>query len=220
MTQDHDISSILFDANCIVYHCFHTKVRIKISHSKHINVDLKYPIFTDQIHEIVNYLCKCCVSIKTIEIVWNEIQKKGLAIIVNEFINSKDFPFNSKYIGNYEKLNIEKKLQTKLQELSNKPWFKIEPFIANQDRVDKVIAFYRSLLVTEKMIQHLSKRNRKYPEPSFEDINLLIFSKENKLPLLSNDNDFVLFQEEIEENNICYRIFPLSEITDPSILTK
>jgi len=139
---------------------------------------------------------------------------------VNEFINSKDFPYNTKYIGNYEKLNIEKKLQTKLQELSNKTWFKIESFMADQDRIEKVITFYRSLFETEKMIQHLKKRNRKDPEPSFEDINLLIFSKENKLPLLSNDNDFVLFQEEIEENNICYRIFPLSEITDPSILTK
>lgn len=220
MTQDHNISSILLDANCIVYHCFHTKVRIRISHSKHINVDLKYPIFTDQIHEIVSYLCACYVSIKTLEMVWDEIQKKGLAIIVNEFINSKDFPYNTKYIGNYEKLNIEKKLQTKLQELSNKTWFKIESFMADQDRIEKVITFYRSLFETEKMIQHLKKRNRKDPEPSFEDINLLIFSKENKLPLLSNDNDFVLFQEEIEENNICYRIFPLSEITDPSILTK
>ncbi|MCL5985438.1 MAG: hypothetical protein M1371_02605 [Actinobacteria bacterium] len=150
--------------------------------------------------------------------VWEEIQKKRLAEIVNEYVYSKECPIDSRYIRPYEKYKIERKFKKKLEDFYNKSWFSVEQFQADQDKIDAVILFYHSLSGTPKMTKHLAAKGRRDPEPSLADMNLLIYSKENRLPILSNDNDFNLFKDEIGNNNICYKIFPLKEISDSSIL--
>ena len=49
-------------------------------------------------------------------------------------------------------------------------------------------------------------------------MTLLIYSKEQRLPILSNDTDLTLFKKELEGAEVCHKIISLQEIPDASIL--
>jgi hypothetical protein len=106
-----------------------------------------------------------------------------------------------------------------LLELRNRDWFSVHVYDPPEEKMELVRSVYRSLENTAKMRAHLRIKKRTVPEPSRADMTLLIYSKEQRLPILSNDADLVLFKEELEGAGVCHKIISLQEISDVSLLT-
>ena len=48
--------------------------------------------------------------------------------------------------------------------------------------------------------------------PSFEDLGLMAFSKEENQPIISNDNDFTFFAEELFKKGLTNKIFNFNNL--------
>ncbi len=158
------------------------------------------------------------IRIETIESIWEEIGNKGLAEIVDEYVKSERCPLPASQIRPQIELHLYRKLKSKLSELKNKDWFSIRVYDAPEEKVDLVRSVYRSLENTAKMKAHLRMKKCSTPEPSRADMILLIYSKEQRLPILSNDTDLTLFKKELEGAGVCHKIISVQEISDVSIL--
>lgn len=205
-----DYSDVIYDANCIIYHCFEAKEK-----TKRRWVVFKYPILTDRIHSLTNTFVRDKIIVQTIKIVWEEIFRKGVAQIVQEFCQEphvKNLFYRA--IGKTKvppaiKLKLQTKLERKVRELPDKPWFKLAEFVPTDAEIDAIKAFYVSLADTPKMVKHMRTKGLLLPYPSYADMSLLVYSSKIKAPVVTNDSDLVDFKSEIENKKICFRIIPL-----------
>jgi len=206
-----NFNKILYDTNSIIYYCFnHTeKLGGNIVHFRVIE-------FTNKSINFTQYLINNNVRIETIIQVINEILDKGVAKIVEEYCNdgqTKDLIgiSRSREIPRAIKLRLVKKTEDKINELRKKSWFSVINYSQNREAIGAIKDFYRSLESTVKMIAHMRIKNKSVPWPSSVDMMLLAYSKENGVPILTNDTDFTNFKEELQTAALCFGIIELSE---------
>lgn len=205
------VRSILYDANCIIYHCFFATERYKKR-----TIQFKYPELSEKTQNLTNFFCKENITILTISDVWEEIFTKGVAAIVEELIRD----YCTYYYGIFKrrrfppvlKLKLNKKLERKILGLREKEWFKVVDFTPSQEEVVDVVNFYLSQKKSKTMQEIKEFKGRYTDVPSKADINLLKYSQINKIPVLTNDKDLIGFKKELEKRSLCYKIYPLSKV--------
>jgi len=188
----------IYDTNCIVYYRFNFQEKYKgkilsIFHPFHSKIDkLTSKILNEKWH------------IYTIKIAWEEIQNKGIAVIVEDLLKEK---------GLYTEIiarRLSQKLLNSLNDLKSKSWFIIEDFLPSDDRLDQVKQFYINLPDSSEKKRLIDKNRR--PFPSYVDLSLIVYSKKIRGLLVSTDHDICDFKDELEKNNLCSKILPLWEI--------
>lgn len=205
------VKNILYDANCIIYHCFFATERYKKN-----TIQFKYPRLSEKTQELTNFFCKENIKILTISSVWEEIFTKGIATIVEEVIKD-NFSFyysvfRKKKFPPIVKLRLVRKLERKILGLEEKEWFEVVDFNPSEQQTEDVISFYLSQKRTETMEKIKELKGRYRELPSKADINLLKYSQVKKIPILTNDMDLIWFRKELEKQNICYKIYPLLDV--------
>lgn len=205
------IRCILYDANCIIYHCFFATERYKKK-----TIQFKYPLFSEKIQNLTNFFCKEDIKIITISDIWKEIFNKGIATIVEEVIREYYVHyykiFKRRKFPPLLKLKLNKKLERKISGLKEKEWFNLIQYNPSNEDVADIAGFYLSQKKTKTM-EKIRKTKGIYGEilPSRADLNLLKYSQINKIPLLTNDMDIVRFRKDLEKRKLCYKIYPLLE---------
>ena len=201
---------IIYDANSIIYYCFLHEEKIKGR-----TVTIRVMEFTNKIQNLTEQFIKSGFEIVTISGVMNEIYNKGIAKIVEEFCEdyrTKDLiglPERVR-ISDRIKLRLARKTEEKIKRLQNKTWFTVVEYEPADKDIERVKSFYESLSGTPKMVEHMKKKRTREPYPSDVDMSLLIYSKESKAPIVTNDSDLIDFKYELESQGLCFGI-----IVDP-----
>lgn len=200
-------SKILLDSNVIIYYII--SLEITRGGSK---IPLKVDRFTDQAHKIVSDFRDQDKIIAAPKFVLNEIRKKRLATIVDEYCDSqfKDL-LNVDQINDKIRLHIVGKAKQKLKKFTHKDWFEKLDYEPENDDINAIRRFYKSLEDTEEMREHMRRKRVFEPCPAPIDMSLLCCSADLGAPLISNDTDITKFSNKLEKEGLCYQIINLRE---------
>jgi hypothetical protein len=204
-----DYNSVIYDANCIIYYCLRTELPSR----KGTLIVIDSPPFTDITRNLTQYLIKRNIKIRTILIVFEEITKEVISLVIKQRINDghlrKDlglargekFPEDIEY-------NLNKNLRKKVKKMRYERWFEL----------DERYSPSNSLLVEVRKYFEARRNafgNKKIP--SDEDMILILYSKDTVLPLISNDSHICKFKESLEKEGYTHKIIPLMDCTPENL---
>lgn len=199
MNQLKDIDTITYDTMLIIYQCFNIK------HHQLIE-------YANKTQRLTEFLVKNNAEIVVPEFIINEIKNKGIRKITNEFIKSKQLANLPKNPDQAFILGIEFKVKMKLSRLQTKEWFTVIIYQPPEKYIDQIYEFFKELKHHPNVNEFLKLKNRRDTIPSFEDMAIIAFSKEMKIPIISNDADLTFFSNELCEKGLSDKIFNLSEL--------
>jgi hypothetical protein len=200
-------NSVIYDANCIIYYCFKTELLSR----KGTLIVIDSPPFTDIIRNLTQFLINRKIRIRTVLVVFNEITTELLSLVVKQRINDghlrkelglargEKFPEDIEY-------NLNKKLKQKIKKIRYESWFELdEKYVPNQSLLFKIRKFFNE------------RKNDIEGMPSYNDMILILYSKDTVLPLISNDNHICKFKERLERDKLTHKIIPLMECTPENL---
>lgn len=205
--EELQCSEVLYDANVIIYYSSFISIPFR-----GITIELCM-IETAKIHKLTKELVESGKKIITLKLVWEEIEKKGIARLIDDFCNNPQIKgkFNSKEIPDRVRLIFAAKMERKLKKIKMKEWFDITNYVPDQNCINTLKHFYLSLDGTPKMMEHFHKKGNYNPVPSYQDRALLCCSSEYNILLVSNDSDITDFMEELKKEGHCFEIFDLKK---------
>lgn len=206
-------ASVIYDAQCLVYYC--------LDFSENING--KAVVLTSPESELIQNITRNLIEkgkrVVVSEHNYQEISRSRLtASIVKDFVEKGTIRATlglktGETTSSAVYLSLTRKLDKKIRGLQGKPWFTIDSFMADPNAMQAVRDFYNSFRQDARMVNLLQKKKRTVCYPSDRDINLLLFSRDNKLPVITNDHDFIDFKADLETASLCHKIIPFKEIT-------
>lgn len=203
-----DYSKVVYDTNCIIYYRLDFTVRFR---KKNIRLT---PKEFHTVNRITSQFLNKNYEIHTLRTVFDEILRKGIATIIEEYLTEK-----YRYLKRIGLLRIvirrfEIRATKSVEELRNKDWFCIVDFSPSKRLMEEIKDFYRSLPDSPAKRILIDKNKASYPGDV--DISLIIYSKEIDSPLFTNDRDIYEFKRELEANNYCAKIVSLPEVVQNS----
>lgn len=195
--------AVIYDANILVYYCF-------------LDGNIKILELTTKSWKLTQFLVNYGLKITAPDSIMNEIKRKGIAKIVSDYLNDPNIM--SRIIGLPKKprpslaLKIQNKVENNLLDLENKHWFSTEKYHPGANELSELEHFFLKQCGTLKMNRLLSFKKRGNINPSYEDLSLISFSNDKKLPLISNDYDITCFADELLNKGLSHDIFPLKDI--------
>lgn len=191
-------NDVIYDSNIIIYYSFHTE--------NHKILEL-----TNKSKKLTEFLISNGSHIHVPKFIMDEIESKGIRKIIDEYITTNqitNLPQNPNMIF---RLGLEFKIKRKLKRLQDKEWFSIEDYTPSEELINRIDDFFLNLNKSE-ITEFLKLKNRNNPKPSYNDIQLIAYSKEREHPLISNDYDITYFSKELIEKNLAHQIFNLKEL--------
>lgn len=190
---------VIYDANCIVYYCF----KIEEKDIDGNTVPILGPE-TEKARRITRSLMRNKKSVLTLKIAWQEAREilpgKALESLIQEGYIQRHLR-TSGAIPPALKFKLAKALSEQLERMATERWFVINTaFVANPQRIEAVRELYRQFALNP------TTQNRIPPfkgDPSVVDISLLLYSKEIRAPLLTNDREIYNFAPELAMNGFC-----------------
>jgi len=183
-----DYSKVVYDTNCIIYY------RLNFSISCHRKKIRLTPKEFHIVNRITSQFLNKNYEIHTLRIVFDEIFRKGIATIIEEYLTEK-YP-NLRKGGFWIAMrHFEIKVTESIQELKNKAWFFILEHSPSPDLLQKIRNFYRSLPNSPAKQRLIDKNKAAYPDDV--DLSLITYSQTIDSPLLTNDRDIYDFRAEL-----------------------
>lgn len=138
MKVDH-CSQALYDANCIVYYCFNMQVK-----GRNGQVNLKYTELTDKIRVLTEKLHLKGSDIFTLNLVMDEIRRKSVAKLVDEYCDTPDArrKLGARYINDAVRYRIQSNVKTKIRKLQSKDWLNVTVYNPEEADIQNVEDFY------------------------------------------------------------------------------
>lgn len=109
-------------------------------------------------------------------------------------------------------MKLELKIKHKLNQLQQKDWFIVESYVPSDYSISQIRDFFLRLSNHPKIREFLDIKKKDSPVPSFEDMALLLYSKDNHYPIITNDNDLSFFEKELLKAKLSDRIYHLSKL--------
>lgn len=196
---------VLYDANVIIYYASFISF---LFGGKTVELCM---VETAKIHKLTKELVELDKKVITLKLIWEEIEKKGIAHLVDDFCDNPQIKekFNDREIPDKVRLILASKMERKLKKLKNREWFDIASYVPDQNCINTLKQFYLSLDGTPKMMEHYHKKGNYNPVPSYQDRSLLCCSSEYNIPLVSNDSDITDFIAELKGGKHCFEIWDL-----------
>lgn len=195
--------SVIYDANCIIYYCFKTEQLSR----KGTLVIIDSPPYTDITRNLTQYLIDIKIKVRTVLVVFEEITEEVLSRTIKQRISDEylrrelglshgeKFPEDIEY-------RLNKKLKKKVKRMRYERWFELdEQYTPKRVVLDKIRAFFEK---RKTLIGHKGM-------PSYNDITLILYSKDTILPLISNDRHICDFREDLEKAGYTHKIVPLED---------
>lgn len=196
-------SSVIYDANCIIYYCFKTEERAKNGSL----VIIDEPPFTDITKKLTQYLIKKNIKICTILYIFEEVTKEKLSEVIKKritddklrrelgLLRGEKFPEDIEF-----KLN--RNINKKFKRMQFEPWFKVDKEYQPEQSLFKELKTF--------FIERKDSFGVK-DVPSGNDMILILYSKSTISPLISNDGHICDFREDLKIKGYCHEIFPLKD---------
>ena len=144
-----------------------------------------------------------------------EINHKGFPKIVEDYLNT-----NKNVILNVSKkpspafsLRLVQKLQNNFKNLQEKDYFHIEEYIPSDILFESIKSFFINFDDNDKLNEFFNLKNTTELSPSLEDMKLILFSKDKKSTLISNDWDITFFSEELIHKNLAHKIINFKDLS-------
>ena len=200
-------SQALYDANIIIYYCFFVNIKGGIT--------LKYSDFTSKSHKLTKEFIDNNIDISSPQLIINEIHRKGIAVIVDEYCDSYEGKsrLGFSYVPDALRHQISERITQKLRKLKDKDWFKVINYIPDMIDIDAVEKFYTSIETTTKMVEHMDKKGVDSPVPSYHDMLLICCSSDCNAPIITNDSDITNFSSELKSNGHCFEVINLNDVS-------
>lgn len=176
------------------------------------HVTLKYMELTDKIHILTRDLLTKKIDINTLTLIMDEIRRKSVAKIVNEYCETPDarIKLGVRRVNDAAIYRMITNVEKKITNLESKGWFNIIDYDPDEYDIKNVENFYKSQIGTAKMTQHIAKKGNAVP--SHADMSLLCYSCDNSAHVVTNDSDITTFTPELKSEGICFDVIKISDV--------
>lgn len=200
---------VVYDTNCIVYHCFLiTERRVDGA-----TVILKDPN-TDKIRGVTEILVIAGKRICTLQCAWDEVRRVTAAKVVSDRQAQLRIQLGLPPGDNLPPdlvLKLTRALQKNAKALAREVWFQIDAgFTALYRDIAPVRKLYEDL-ARDPAQQHRFARG-KNPVPSEVDIQLILYSGSLGASLLTNDRGLSDFDNELRAAGFCHAVRGLETV--------
>ena len=182
-------TQVIYDANVIIYSLFPEKYNI--------------PVFTASAKKLNNFLFNQDSTIIVPHFIISEIERKGYYKVIDDYFKdlrpSSRFQLMIKLRHNFGDLRKHENFSQEYYEPSDELLDSIENAFIDFNNLDNIDEYY--------MRKHTDVLN-----PSIEDKKLILFSKDKKCPIISNDLDLTFFREELINLNLVHEIIDFKSI--------
>ena len=205
MNRFKNYSKVVYDAQIIVYYCFLYK-------------PYKLTGLTTKARDLTQFLTNNGIGICVPSFIIDEINHKSIPKIVNDYVEDKrkpilDWPPKPSY-GLV--LRLTDKVKANFENLQKKKYFNVVDSYPDETSFNSIQSFFKNFNDEEKMNDFLSLKNTEKLSPSDEDMMLILFARDKKAPLISNDWDITFFAEELTNENLAYIIINFKDVTYPN----
>ena len=205
MDRFKDYSSVVYDAQMIVYYCFLYK-------------NYKLIDRTTKTRNLTQFLINNGVEICVPNFIIDEINHKSIPKIVNDYIEDKRKPILEwpPRPSPGLVLKLTDKVRNNFENLQKKNYFNVADYFPDKTSFDLIKSFFMNFNDKDKLNEFLDLKNTDELSPSDEDMMLILFAKYKQSPLISNDWDITFFAEELYTKNLAYEIFNFKDISYPN----
>lgn len=180
---------VTYDANIIIYSLFPEKYKI--------------PVSTKHAKKLTDFLFNQETTIAVPHFIISEIERKGYYNVIDDYFRdlrqSSKYELMRKLRHNFENLKSHENFLQKYYEPSDELLESIENAFIDFNNLDNINEYF--------MQKHTDVLN-----PSIEDKKLILFSKDEKCPIISNDLDLTFFQKELLKRNLVHEIIDFKSI--------
>ena len=189
MNRLENETQVIYDANVIIYSLFPEKYKI--------------PLFTALAKKLNDFLFNQESTIMVPHFIIAEIERKGYYNVINDYF--KDLRQSSKF-------QLMIKLRHNFENLKKHENFSQEYYQPSQDLLDSIDNAFIDFANLKNIGEYFIRKHTDVLNPSIEDKKLIIFSKDKKCPIISNDLDLTFFQEELLKRNLVHKIIDFKSI--------
>lgn len=205
MDRFKNYSKVVYDAQIIVYYCF-------------LYNQYKLTGLTTKTRDLTQFLTNNGIEICVPSFIIDEINHKSIPKIVNDYVEDKrkpilEWPPKPSY-GLV--LRLTDKVKSNFENLQKKKYFNVVDSCPDKTSFNSIQSFFKNFNDKEKLNDFLSLKNTENLSPSDEDMMLILFARDNKAPLISNDWDITFFAEELSNKNLAYIIVNFKDIAYPT----
>lgn len=175
MNRLKDVDQVIYDANIIIYYSF--------PEGKYRLIGLTKPA-----ERLTNFLFNQDSTIVVPSFIISEIEHKGYFDIIDEYF--LDIEIDSKY-------RLLRKVRNKFENLLEHDNFLIENYKPSIKSLHSINDAYTKFNNLNDIDEYFTLKHTDALNPSIENQMLILFSKEKKCPLVSNDLDITFLE------NIC-----------------
>lgn len=183
----------------IVYYCFNVRNHKLIE-------------YTDKAHLLTEFLINNNVEIVVPSFLIEEIERKEIIEMINNFISSNQITNISNNPNFAFRLGLEIRFKRKLDKLVKKEWFSVVEYNPPTELFNRLNSFFEELSHHPQFEEFMEKKKRETQIPSFEDLALMAFSKDKHYPIITNDNDLTFFSEELYQRNLTGKIYNFNDL--------
>lgn len=205
MDQFKNYSNVVYDAQIIVYYCFQYE---------------KYKLTgrTTKTRDLTQFLTNNGIEICVPSFIINEINHKSIPKIVNDYVEDKrkpilEWPPKPTY-GLV--LKLTDRVRNNFENIQKKNYFNVVDYSPDENSFNSMKSFFKNFNDKEKINEFLTLKNAENLSPSDEDLMLILFARDIKAPLISNDWDITFFAEELANENLAYIIVNFKDLSYPN----
>ena len=196
---------VVYDAQIIVYYCFLYK-------------QYKLTGRTTKSRDLTQFLANNGISICVPSFIIDEIKHKTIPVIVNDYVEDKRKPileWPPKPSPGLV-LKLTDKVRNNFETLQKKNYFNVVEYNPDETAFDSIKSFFMNFNDKEKLNEFLDLKKTYELSPSDEDMMLILFARDEQVPLISNDWDITFFVEELINENLAYEIVNFKDISYPN----
>lgn len=191
MNRLKDVDQVIYDANIIIYYSF--------PEGKYRLIGLTKPA-----EKLTNFLFNQDSKIVVPSFIISEIEHNGYFDIIEDYF--LDMEIDSKY-------RLLRKVRKKFEKLLQHDNFLIENYEPPSKLLESINDAYVNFNNLDNIDAYFMEKHIDTLNPSIEDKMLILFSKEKKCPVVSNDLDLTFFRKHLLKLNLVHEIIDFRTIT-------
>ena len=157
----------------------------------------RIPLYTRLAKNLTNFLFNQKSMIVVPHFIIQEIERKGYYNIINDYFND---------IRQSSKLVLLNKLKNNFKNLKKHENFLEEYYEPSTGLLEAIDDAFMDFNDLDNIDEYFMRKHTDRVDPSSEDKKLILFSKDKKCPVISNDLDLTFFSKELYDLNLVYEI--------------
>jgi len=203
--------AVLYDANIIIYYCFYCPLRL----SRDVESVVDLGELTESVRRISDRLRSEGRKIRTIRAIIDEISETLLADIVRRRVCDEEVRETVGLVRGDPfppllELQILEKCRKSVRKVQSSNWFYVDEFIAAAPELAALRQFFRNAANDPAIHARFSRS--KGIIPSEPDLHLMAYSRNSRLPVLTDDGHFIILRTGLEALALVTEVVPVRSV--------